>query len=141
MDYPVPVLAIYGARNSGKSILTKRLVAELEDRGIRVMSVKGLLHEQELERPRMDAWRHQRSGSQVSMLTTPGGWLVDHQSDDRVSLTELAEEAERRKCEVLIVEGFEDADVPKIEVTPRNIDTYRIDQIADMLIDQIGTRN
>jgi len=136
-NYPVPVLAFYGKSNSGKTKLVADLIAELSDRGARVMSVKGHLHELELDKPSEDSWHHQKAGAQTSVLATPGGWLAAHQTDERVTLDELVEEAVRRGCDALIVEGFMDAAVPKIEVTQENRDSLDVGVLADGVIAQI----
>ena len=138
--YPLPVLAVYGQSNSGKTTFAEKLIAELASRDIRVMSVKGHLHEIELDIPGKDSWRHQKAGAQVSVLATPSGWMAIHQTDERVTLPELAEEGVRRGCDVLVVEGFKDADVPKLEVTVQNRDTLDATSIAEDLIRRIDTK-
>lgn len=135
--YPLPILAVYGKSNSGKTTLVERLIAALSARQIRVMSVKGHLHEIDLDMVGKDSWRHQKAGAQTSVLATPGGWMAIHQTDERVTIDELAEEAVRRGCAVLVVEGFKDAPVPKLEVTVENRDELDVDEIVEGLIAQL----
>lgn len=135
----IPVLAFYGKSNSGKTTIVERIIEELVSRGVRVASVKGHLHNLEFDVEGKDSWRHRRAGAHVSMLATSNGWMAIHGTDERVELARLADEAKRNGCEILIVEGFKEADVPKIEVTVENRDSLSITEIVDGAMAEILT--
>jgi molybdopterin-guanine dinucleotide biosynthesis protein MobB len=136
-DYPLPVLAFYGKSNSGKTTLVERVIAGLTQRGAQVASVKGHMHELEFDVRGKDSWRHAQAGAAVSMLATPNGWMAVHKTRQRVALEVLAQEAKRCGCDVLVVEGYKDADVPSIEVTVENRDTLDVGSIVEGLLRRI----
>lgn len=135
--YAFPLLAFYGRSNSGKTTIVERVIAELTRRGARVASIKGHLHNLEFDVEGKDSHRHRKAGAQLSMLATPSGWMAIHNTDKRVELPIAIEEAKRSGCEVLIVEGFKEASVPKIEVTVKNRDSLDVEEIVDNLMAEI----
>jgi len=111
-----PILCIIGKRNSGKTGLTVALAAEMNRRGLRVMTVKHG-HGFQLDQPGKDSWRHRHEGGAVrTVLAGPrdfavvGGW-----PHGEMPLAELV----RRflwDAELVLAEGFKNAPEPKIEI-------------------------
>jgi molybdopterin-guanine dinucleotide biosynthesis protein MobB len=132
------VISFYGSSNSGKTTIVEKLVQELSCRGVRVATAKGHLHELEFDHKGTDSWRHARAGAEIAMLAAPNGWMAVHQTDTRVNLDVLIGEATRNHFEVLVVEGFKDALVDKIEVTVHNRDDFNIMQLADSIQEKIA---
>lgn len=110
------VIGIAGWKNSGKTTLTERLVAELASRGFRVSTVKRAHHDADIDSEGTDSFRHRKAGAGEVMLVTPLRWALMH---------ELREEQEPpldqvlshlSPCDLVIVEGYKGAAHPKIEV-------------------------
>jgi hypothetical protein len=57
------VFGITGWKNTGKTTLTERLVAELTGQGLRVSTVKHAHHETEIDHPGRDSFRHRQAGA------------------------------------------------------------------------------
>jgi molybdopterin-guanine dinucleotide biosynthesis protein B len=103
---PISVIGIAGWKNSGKTTLVERLIAEFAKRGLRVSSIKHTHHDIEGEAPSSDSARHRRAGAREVILADGG--QSEHRLDDIVS--RLA------PCDLVIVEGFKSAPIAKIEV-------------------------
>ena len=64
------VFGITGWKNSGKTTLTERLVAELSRRGWKVSTVKHAHHDFDIDKEGTDSFRHRRAGaSEVAIVS------------------------------------------------------------------------
>ncbi len=116
-DLPPPAISVVGNKNSGKTTLAVRIVAELRRRGRRVMSAKHG-HNFRLDTPGTDSWRHRHEGqAERVLLAGPaefallGDWSGGAEpSLDALLLRHLQE------AEIVVAEGFRAAAAPKVEV-------------------------
>jgi molybdopterin-guanine dinucleotide biosynthesis adapter protein len=114
-----PIIGIAGWKNSGKTTLTERLIAELTRRGLTVASVKHAHHSFDIDHPGTDSARHRAAGAREVAIV----------SDNRVAhIRELAGAAEPTlaeivarfaPCDLVIAEGYKTSAVAKIEVRRR----------------------
>lgn len=115
MENPA-VIGIAGWKNSGKTTLTERLVAELTARGHRVSTVKHAHHDADVDREGTDSFRHRAAGAAEVLLVTPRRWALMHEmaGADEPPLEELI--ARLSPCDLVLVEGYKTGGHPKIEV-------------------------
>lgn len=109
------VYGVTGWKNSGKTGLMERLVAEITGRGFSVSTVKHAHHAFDVDHPGKDSHRHRLAGASQVLLA----------SRKRVALmTELrgAEEppldallAQLAPCDLVLIEGYKRDRHPKIE--------------------------
>ena len=59
----IPVIAVSGVKNSGKTTLLEKLIANLVARGIRVAVIKHDGHHFEPDVPGTDSYRHRSAGA------------------------------------------------------------------------------
>lgn len=113
------VIGIAGWKNSGKTTLTERLVAELCARGWRVSTVKHAHHDADIDREGADSFRHRQAGAGEVILATGHRWALMHElrGEDPPSLEALL--ARLSPCDLVIVEGFKQEGHPKIETRRR----------------------
>ena len=111
----LPAVSIVGQGKSGKTTLIEKLRPEFKARGYRVATVKHTHQDLELDTPGKDSWRYAQAGSNAVFLSTPKSLvLIEHVEHD-TSIKDIARLISA-DCDILIVEGFHDAHVPKIEV-------------------------
>ncbi|MFH1982378.1 MAG: molybdopterin-guanine dinucleotide biosynthesis protein B [Pseudomonadota bacterium] len=108
-----PVIAIVGHSDAGKTTLIEKLLPELSRRGYRVATVKHAHHGFQMDKPGKDSWRHQAAGAATVILIGPEQVAVV-KSQPGASLEDALPFA--GDCDLVIVEGFKKAAVPKIEV-------------------------
>ncbi len=115
-----PVIAVVGWKNSGKTTLTARLVAELVLRGYRVATVKHTHHAFEIDGGDTDSARHRRAGARQVAVVSPERMAVikELSGEAEPGLAEIV--ALLEPCDVIIAEGYKRADVPKIEARRRD---------------------
>ena len=109
-----PVVCIVGFSGSGKTTVTVGLIEVLKQRGFCVGTIKHDIHGFEMDRPGKDSWRHKQAGASTTIISSPFqvGLVMDADHDHHpLELLPLL-----RKMDIVLVEGFKRADLPKIEV-------------------------
>src|SRR5437773_8902849 len=111
------MMSIIGRKNAGKTTLLVALAAELVRRKSRVMTTKPDTHPADTDQRGKDSWRHWHEGRADRVLMEGPGQRVlwertEHESDP-VALTRRYLEG----AEIVLVEGFKGAPLPKIEVS------------------------
>lgn len=111
-----PLIGIAGWKNSGKTTLAVRLIAEFTARGLRVASIKHAHHAFQIDDGDTDSARHRRAGAAQVAIVSSARWVL---------VTELTDAAEPGldemvtrlgTCDVVIVEGYKAEPIAKIEV-------------------------
>lgn len=110
------VAGLIGWHNSGKTTLVVALVGELAARGYRVSTIKHAHHAFDVDTPGKDSWRHREAGATEVMVGSGTRWALMHELRGERE-PELAELLTRMSAvDLVIVEGFKNADHEKIEV-------------------------
>lgn len=109
------VFGITGWKNSGKTTLTERLVAELTARGWRVSTVKHAHHEFDIDKQGTDSFRHRAAGAGEVAIVSGKRWALMHEltSEDEPSLDAIL--ARLSPCDIVLVEGYKREAHKKIE--------------------------
>ena len=112
-------IGVAGWKNSGKTTLVTRLVAELTRRGFKVATVKHAHHDFQIDDAETDSARHRRAGAIQVAIVSPKRWAVVRElgSAPEPSLDQTIGRLE--PCDLVIVEGYKAAPIPKIEVRRR----------------------
>jgi molybdopterin-guanine dinucleotide biosynthesis protein MobB len=109
------VVAFIAARSgTGKTTLMEALVTRLKEKGYRVGTVKHSTHKAVVDREGSDSWRFTRVGTDVTVLAAKGQ-LVVFRAIEQPSLDDALLEASSG-TDIVLVEGFKEMSVPKIEV-------------------------
>ena len=113
---PPRIIGVAGWKNSGKTTLVERLVAELSRRGHAVSTIKHAHHDADVDREGTDSFRHRSAGAREVLLATGRRWALMHElrGSDEPSLDDLL--AHLSPCDFVIVEGYKGGSHPKIEV-------------------------
>ena len=109
------VFGITGWKNSGKTTLTERLVAELTKRGWKVATVKHAHHDFDIDREGTDSFRHRAAGAFEVAIVSGRRWALVHelQGDAEPSLEVVL--ARMSPCDIILVEGYNRESHRKIE--------------------------
>lgn len=111
------VVALAGYSGAGKTTLIERLIALLKARGLRVSVVKHAHHRFDIDHPGKDSHRHREAGAfEVVIASRHRLALVrEFERERELSVHELIAELQD-DVDWVLVEGFRESDVPKIEV-------------------------
>ncbi|WP_075288991.1 molybdopterin-guanine dinucleotide biosynthesis protein B [Pararhizobium arenae] len=109
------VFGIAGWKNSGKTGLAVRLVAELTRRSYRVSTVKHAHHDFDIDKVGADSYRHRQAGAHEVTIVSGTRYAIMHElrgapepSFDEI-LSRLA------PCDLVLIEGYKREPIPKIE--------------------------
>ena len=109
------VWGIVGWKNSGKTGLMERLVAEFVARGLRVSTIKHAHHTFDVDHEGKDSHRHRVAGASEVLLSSRNRWALMHElrQDDEPTLEELL--ARLSPVDLVLVEGYKRDRHPKVE--------------------------
>lgn len=109
------IFGVTGWKNSGKTGLVERLVAEFIHRGLSVSTVKHAHHTFDVDHPGRDSYRHRVAGAKEVLLVSKNRWAIMHElrDEDEPNLAEILTKIE--KVDLVIIEGFKQDGHPKIE--------------------------
>lgn len=109
------VLGITGWKNSGKTTLTERLVAELTQRGLKISTIKHAHHSFDIDKEGTDSYRHRRAGAGEVAIVSGNRWALMHElrGEDEPRLEAIL--ARLAPCDLVLIEGYKREAHPKIE--------------------------
>lgn len=109
------VLGITGWKNSGKTTLTERLVAELTRRGLKISTIKHAHHSFDIDKEGTDSYRHRQAGAAEVAIVSGNRWALMHElrGEDEPRLDDIL--ARLAPCDLVLIEGYKREGHPKIE--------------------------
>ena len=110
----IPVVAVSGFSESGKTTLIEKLIPELKRRGYRAASIKHSHHELALDSDK-DTERHLQAGSELSMVVSQNRLVLVKPLAEEPTLYEILHMM-GDDFDILICEGFKYTSLPKIEI-------------------------
>ncbi len=111
-----PVFGIAGRSGSGKTTLIEAMLPLLGARGLRVNVIKHSHHDFQMEPPGKDSARFRSAGAQEVMIASPYRYAIVHELRDTPEPTLEAQLARLSPADLVLVEGFKQAAIPRIEV-------------------------
>ncbi len=111
------VIGFAGSSNAGKTTLIEQVLPVLKSNGLRVSVVKHAHHKLEVDRPGKDTFRHREAGAFEVVAASPDRMVLMREFERRheMSVHHLIAEL-YQGVDWVIVEGFKDANIGKIEV-------------------------
>jgi molybdopterin-guanine dinucleotide biosynthesis protein B len=110
------IFGFAGWSGSGKTTLIEQLIPRFVRRGLRVSLIKHAHHTFDVDQPGKDSYRHRHAGATEILVTSSRRWVLMHEL--RGGPEPSFEEQVKRlsACDLLLVEGFKHAPIPKLEV-------------------------
>lgn len=107
------VFGVTGWKNSGKTTLVERLVAEFVRRGWRIATVKHAHHAVDIDQPGTDSFRHRAAGATEVALVGGQRYAIMRETAEP-ALSEVL--ARLSPCDLVLIEGYKREPHPKIEI-------------------------
>jgi molybdopterin-guanine dinucleotide biosynthesis protein B len=110
------IFGFAGWSGSGKTTLVEKLIPRFVQGGLRVSLVKHAHHNFDVDTPGKDSYRHRQAGASEILVTSSRRWVLMHEL--RGAREPSFDEQVKRvsPCDLLLVEGFKFAPIPKLEV-------------------------
>ncbi len=111
----IPVVSLIGRSNTGKTTVIERIIPLMKAKGIRVATLKHHIHDFEIDREGKDTYRHKKAGARIAMIASPKKLALVEDFEREMTLREILQR-HVKDVDLVIVEGFKQEDLPKIEV-------------------------
>ncbi len=110
------VIGFAGYSGAGKTTLIEQLIPRFVARGLRVSLIKHAHHLFDVDKPGKDSYRHREAGATEVMITSGHRWALMHELRGAPEPSLHEQLARFSPCDLVLVEGFKHAPIPKIEV-------------------------
>jgi molybdopterin-guanine dinucleotide biosynthesis protein B len=114
--FPVPVFGVTGWKNSGKTLLTTRLIDHFTKMGLRVGAIKHAHHSFEIDHEGRDSWKMRQAGARQVAVVSQFRWALLSELDPEPEPDFEQVLAHFKGFDLVLVEGYKHLAFPKIEV-------------------------
>ena len=116
-----PFFGLAGWSGSGKTTLCTKLIENFTKIGIKVGTLKHAHHKFELDKPGKDSFNLRQAGARPMIISSKERFALiqENDGDEEKSLFQMLEIFAKEpinQCDVIIVEGYKNEPIPKIEV-------------------------
>ncbi len=114
----VPVIGFAAPSGIGKTTLLSGVIRDLNERGRRVAVIKQARDDFDLDQPGKDSYRLRAAGIEQLLLASQrqSALVIEHPVPTEPQLAALVAQLAQDELDVVLVEGFRDRAVPKIEL-------------------------
>ena len=113
------VFGFAGWSGSGKTTLIEKLIPRFAGAGLRVSLIKHAHHTFDVDQPGKDSYRHRHAGASEVLVTSSRRWVLMHELRGAAEPSFEEQLKKLSSCDIVIVEGFKHASIPKLEVWRR----------------------
>ena len=110
------IIGFAGFSGSGKTTLIEKVIPCLVMEGYRVSLIKHAHHEFDIDQPGKDSFRHRHAGASEVLVSSSQRWAIMHELRGVPEPSLDAQLEHLSPCDVVIVEGWKNHAMPKIEV-------------------------
>lgn len=110
------VFGFAGYSGAGKTTLIEQLIPRFVMRGLRVSLIKHAHHAFDIDQPGKDSHRHREAGAGEVLITSGQRWVLMHELRGEPEPGLDAQLARFAPCDLVLVEGYKNAAIPKLEV-------------------------
>ncbi|CAM3163712.1 molybdopterin-guanine dinucleotide biosynthesis protein B [Staphylococcus argensis] len=128
------ILQVVGYKNSGKTTLMQHIVRQAKDLGITVTTIKHHGHQGEdivLQDADVDHMKHFRAGADQSIVQG-NDYQQTVTRSTKQNLSEIIEQSVTIDCQLILVEGFKQADYPKVIVAREATALKELSQLSEV---------
>ncbi|MDC1134181.1 molybdenum cofactor guanylyltransferase MobA [Alphaproteobacteria bacterium] len=116
-----PFFGLAGWSGSGKTTLCTKLIENFTKIGIKIGTLKHAHHKFELDKPGKDSFNLRKAGSRPMIISSKERFALIQENDENeekslFQMLEMFAKDPIQKCDLIIVEGFKNEPIPKIEV-------------------------
>ena len=115
------VFGFAGWSGAGKTTLIEGLIPRFTARALRVSLIKHAHHAFDVDHPGKDSYRHRQAGATEVMLSSDVRWALMHELRGMAEPTLEQHLARFSPCDLVLVEGYKRATLPKLEIHRRSL--------------------
>ncbi len=124
ISFSVPLLGFAAYSGTGKTTLLCKIIPLLREKGIRVGIVKHAHHSFDIDHPKKDSCKLRDSGAEKMVITSSKrtAIVIEHPNDEEPTLADALKYIHTKNLDLILVEGFKKAPIPKIELHRKALD-------------------
>ena len=114
-----PLLGFVAFSGTGKTTLLKQLIPLLKARGLQLAVIKHTHHSFDIDTPGKDSYELRQAGAEQVMVASSRRWALMVETPNQVDdpqLDSLIQHLDSSALDLILVEGFKHAAIPKIEL-------------------------
>ena len=116
-----PLFGLAGWSGSGKTTLSAKLIGNFTKIGVNVGTLKHAHHKFDIDKPGKDSYNLRKAGARPMIVSSKERFALIQENDqnEEKSLFEMLEMFSKQpinKCDIIIVEGYKNENIPKLEV-------------------------
>lgn len=115
------VFGFAGWSGAGKTTLIEALIPRFTARSLRVSLIKHAHHAFDVDQPGKDSYRHRQAGATEVMVSSDTRWVLMHELRGAAEPTLEQQLARLSPCDLVLVEGYKRAALPKLEIHRRSL--------------------
>jgi len=124
-----PILGFAAPSGTGKTTLLEKLIPKLTAHHLRIGVIKSTHHHFDIDKPGKDSYRLRQAGAFQTIIASHqrSALITENQKNQTPpSLHDLVSSLNCSQIDLILVEGFKEANIPRIELhrTTVNNDTY-----------------
>jgi molybdopterin-guanine dinucleotide biosynthesis adapter protein len=113
------VFGFAGWSGSGKTTLIEKLIPRFAGAGLRISLIKHAHHSFDVDQPGKDSYRHRHAGCAEVLVSSSKRWALMHELRGAPEPSLQDQVKQLSFCDLVIVEGYKSAPIPKLEVHRR----------------------
>ncbi|MDC9724402.1 MAG: molybdenum cofactor guanylyltransferase [Gammaproteobacteria bacterium] len=116
---PIPLIGFAAFSGTGKTTLLRQLIPALNSKGLEVAVIKHAHHKFDIDLPGKDSYEIRQAGAQQVLVSSSNLMaLMEVQPTDMTEprLADLIPRLDKKKLDLILVEGFKHEVIPKIEL-------------------------
>ena len=116
-----PFFGLAGWSGSGKTTLSTKLIRNFTKIGINVGTLKHAHHKFDIDKPGKDSYNLRKAGAKPVIISSKERFALiqENDQDEEKSLFKILEMFSKEpinKCDIIVVEGYKNENIPKLEV-------------------------
>ena len=117
-DAELPLLGIAAWSGTGKTTLLEALLPRLAAHGLRIAVIKHAHHAFDVDQPGKDSYRLRQAGATPVLVASSARWamMMETPGQQEADLAELIEAVRVQRPDLVLVEGFKNWPLPKLEL-------------------------
>jgi molybdopterin-guanine dinucleotide biosynthesis protein B len=114
--FNTPVIGFVAYSGTGKTTLIEQLITYFTQQNLKLAVIKHTHHHFDIDQPGKDSYRHRQAGAHEVLLVSDQRWVLMHELKQTAEPTIEEQLSKLSPCDLVIVEGFKNSNIPKIEL-------------------------
>ena len=116
-----PLFGLAGWSGSGKTTLSTKLIRNFTKIGINVGTLKHAHHKFDIDKPGKDSYNLRKAGARPIIISSKERFALIQENDQNkekslFKMLEMFSKEPINKCDIIVVEGYKNENIPKLEV-------------------------